>query len=336
MSVRFFSVIIPTYGFRPELSRCLVALFGQEGFESLVEEVLVCHQGPSAAEVQGAIERSVSIGRRRNVRFLEVPEPFALTRTRNFAARTAKGKVLVFLDDDTVVSEGFLGNLYDFYVSHEDAGAVGSNVQSVDCRTLSLPYIAFAKVFGLTRPTRDKCDFLASTENTFAFPLTRPICGGWLSGCGFSFWRSNFGSVRFDEKLSRYSFKEDLDFSFRLRRALKRKQKEMYVVPEVRVEHLQASGFRVTGTAISVMKEYYSWYLFFKDFFYLEDAVGRKLFNLFFFFWSRLGKLTLKVAEAVRYQQPSILLSSLQSLVVSLGHLRKIMLLDVGYVNKWL
>lgn len=332
----YMSIVIPVFGFRPELAKCLNALFTQENLGNVIGEILICHQGPSLENVTIVVNNIRTLHHSNLVKIVSVPKPLSLTHTRNYGVAISKFAVLLFLDDDTVVEDGLLAELTKFYTTHGDAGAVGVNVLSVDSRTLYLPYLALAKLFGLTQPTKNECNFLPTTENTFAFPLTRAIFANWLSGCAFSVRRDNCLKIRFDENLQRYSFKEDMDFSFRLKRYLKTVQQEVYLDPNAKVTHLQAEGFRITGVAMHILKEEYTWYLFFKDIYYAENSITKQMYYLAFFLWSRIGRIAVKTLEAIRYGEPQILLLSVKASLIALCDLSKIAALDVSHVSKWL
>jgi GT2 family glycosyltransferase len=270
------------------------------------------------------------------VRVVSIPEPISLTHTRNYAARLSKFEILVFLDDDAIIENGFLNEIAKFYEDHKEAGAVGANVLSIDTRTLSVPYVALAEVFGLTRPTKNRCDILPTMENTFAYPLVSSIVADWLPGCAFSVRTDNCLQVGFDENLKRYSFKEDVDFSIRLKKHLEKRNLEVYIDSAARVTHLQTQAFRITGASICVMKESYTWYLFFKDLYYPTGSITRRMYVLLRFCWSRMGRTALKLVEAISCREPQILLLSLISSAVVLDNLRKLVGLDVSYVHDWI
>ena len=51
-----------------------------------------------------------------------------MTASRNIGLTRASGEVIVFVDDDAFVHEGWLAALLAVYAEHSDAGAVGGRV----------------------------------------------------------------------------------------------------------------------------------------------------------------------------------------------------------------
>ncbi|MEM2145809.1 MAG: glycosyltransferase [Candidatus Jordarchaeaceae archaeon] len=326
------SVIIPTFGFRYELADCLEALLSQYTNQAL-GEILICHQGPFYENCVKIVEKISQKYNSKLVNIIRVPGPSSLTFTRNYAARIAKFPILLFLDDDAIIEKNFITEIAKFYSYCKDAGAVGGNVLSIDKRTLYTPYIVVAKIFGFTRPTENRFDILLTTENTFAYPFTRCVEAGWLSGCAFSVPVDKYIRIKSDEKLKRYSFKEDIDFSLRLKRYLRKENLKMYVIPTAKVRHLQAKGSRMTGFPLYLMKESYTWYIFYKDIYFVAASFKGKISSLAFFLWSRVGKMALKTAEALCERNPSIILYYTKSFIAVLYNLRKILSLNISFVD---
>lgn len=94
------SVVTVTYRAGPALLRCLDSLEGQDG---LVETILVDNGGggPEIDEARG----------REGVRVIQPAENVGFAAGCNLGARDARGDVLLFLNPDTVVSDGALQTL---------------------------------------------------------------------------------------------------------------------------------------------------------------------------------------------------------------------------------
>lgn len=94
------SVVIVAYNSGPALTRCLDSLRAEGG----EHEVVVVNNAERAAEIEDAAARS-------DVRVLEPGENLGYAGGSNLGAREATGDVLVFLNPDTTVGKGAIGEL---------------------------------------------------------------------------------------------------------------------------------------------------------------------------------------------------------------------------------
>jgi rhamnosyltransferase len=87
------SIIIPTKNGAKDIGACLGAVYSQRDVGQV--EVLVIDSGST--------DKTLEIVRRYPVRLEQIPaETFHHARTRNYAARLAKGEILVFLSQDAI------------------------------------------------------------------------------------------------------------------------------------------------------------------------------------------------------------------------------------------
>ena len=120
-----FSVIIPNWNGAHHLPTCLDALRRQTYPHF---EIIISDNG-STDTSQTLVTESYP-----EVRWLGLPENRGLAVACNEAARIARGDVLVMLNNDTEVEEGWLSALVESLVRHPDAGAVASKLLLFDRR----------------------------------------------------------------------------------------------------------------------------------------------------------------------------------------------------------
>ena len=85
-------------------------------------EIVVAFNGTSGADIERARSRI------QDVTFLASAVNLGFSGGNNFAARHARGEYLVFLNDDTIVEDGWLDALVDAADRTPSAGAVGSRI----------------------------------------------------------------------------------------------------------------------------------------------------------------------------------------------------------------
>jgi len=171
------------------------------------------------------------------------------TRQRNlgFDAVRPDSDLVGFLDDDVVLEEGAVEAMLRFWGS---AGAEvgGAAFNMANHPPLDWPVLKrsrLAESLGLY--ARRGGAVTASGFQTMIGPLARTEWTDWLPS-GASVWRREIvRDCRFDEWFGGYSYLEDLDFSYRVRKSFK-----LAVVAGARYSHLPAPGGRGGGYAFGL------------------------------------------------------------------------------------
>ncbi len=103
------SVVIPTFKRPDRVRRAVNSVLAQKGYHALIEIVVLDNdpQG-SARDVVNALASST----RGAIVYGHEPEP-GVANARNAALSLAQGKLIVFLDDDEVATEGWLKSLLE-------------------------------------------------------------------------------------------------------------------------------------------------------------------------------------------------------------------------------
>ncbi len=144
------------------------------------------------------------------VRYIYLPNgKNKMTQSRNLAIATAKGEIIAFIDDDSMVREGWLAHLVSSY-NAEDIGGVGGRV--ID--EIEVQYQLAAPIVGRVFPDGRVID-------NFALELNEVIEVDRLRGCNMSFRKQVFQRVgMFDNRYdaTAHSTFEDVDFCTRVKK----------------------------------------------------------------------------------------------------------------------
>lgn len=144
------SIVIVNYNVKYFLEQCLHSV--KKAIEGINAEVFVIDNNSvdgSCAHIRERFSWVKIIENRENVGF---------SRANNQAIRMAKGRYVLLLNPDTVVEEDTFEKCIAFMDAHEDAGGLG--VKMIDGsghflpeskRALPTPWVAFYKIFGLSR-----------------------------------------------------------------------------------------------------------------------------------------------------------------------------------------
>ena len=104
----FISIIIPSYNSQDTIEQCLSAIYGQENNDLNFEAIVVdCSPGD---EVDKIIEQ-----RYPDTIFIKKKKCLLPGISRNIGAERARGKLLLFVDDDVVLEKGALDRIWQYY-----------------------------------------------------------------------------------------------------------------------------------------------------------------------------------------------------------------------------
>jgi len=216
------SVIIPVYKGVVELKDCLRSLSASVATEPSFE-VIVVDDCPSEP-VLWALPNSgglIKIENRENLGFL---------LTCNRGASFARGRILCFLNSDTIVLPGWLANLVDALESRADAGLAGSLLVNVDGSIQEAGWSILANGWG--HPIGRGSGTL---DGRFTYRRTVDC----VTGASFAVSQETFQSLGGLDPLYVPAFYEEFDFAFR---AQERGLKVIYE-PKSRVIHLGSASY---------------------------------------------------------------------------------------------
>jgi len=209
------SIIIVNYNVRQFLESALnsitKALSGIEG------EIIVVDNA-SDDDSAGMVRRSFP-----KVIVIENTENLGFARANNIALKRARGRFLLLINPDTVVQEDTINTMLRFFENHPDAGLAGCKILNPDgsfqlpCRrSFPTPWVAFTKVFGLSR-VFPKSRLFGRYNLTFLSP-DETYAVDAVSGSFMMIRRDVYERIGdLDEMFFMYA--EDLDWCYRVNRA---------------------------------------------------------------------------------------------------------------------
>jgi GT2 family glycosyltransferase len=259
-----------------ELRRCLTSLAADyPGLEVLVVDASGDDASSAVcAELTGDL---MSITRVRAVPGLAAQRNAVLDH-----AEQRRADLLLCVDDDVVVEQGFVAAMLAAAEESPEVAAIGALV--VDEPLVRL--VAFKSAFLLWSRTPGRV--LRSGRNVIGHaaggPWPRRV--EWLSTCAIVLRPPHVRGLRFDERLQGYSYGEDLDFTFRLSRL-----HPLTVCRTARVQHLLSPSGRPDprGLARRRTELLHAW-------------VGEQRANglsTAWFWWSVLGEIALETLGAI-------------------------------------
>ena len=278
-----FSVIISTYNRSKELKETLSSILTQE--TTLPKEVLIVDDSDDG-ETERLFEdmRKEFEAKNINLIYIKNPKQKSLTVARNIGVEHSRGDVIVFLDDDVTLDKNFFAEVLYVYKNYPNVkGVQGFWGKNIKMTFLSQLLNTLKKFFLLSHYERDKCRVLPCFNQTYPYMLTGITRCQWLSGCNQSYVRSIFKEFRYDEKLLRYSFGEDLDFSYRV---YSKYSGSLFITPKAKLVHRGA--LKTLTEKLIYMQVVYSHYLFHKN-------MGYSTKNRLAFGWSRIGTVILNI-----------------------------------------
>lgn len=195
------SIVIPVYGKSDYTSRCLASI-QMLGSSAAFEVIVVDDNSPDDTE---SVLRKVS-----GIRIVSNQVNLGFVRSCNIGAGVAKGEFLVFLNNDTVVLEGWLDALIDTFVTHPTAGLVGSKLLYDNGAIQEAGGIIWSDGTGWNYGRHDK-------PGRPEFNYVREV--DYCSGASIAIRKNLFEQVGgFDERYIP-AYYEDTDIAFTLRKA---------------------------------------------------------------------------------------------------------------------
>jgi GT2 family glycosyltransferase len=194
------SVIVPTYGQVAFTLRCLASIADRP--TKLAIEVIVVDDawpGPDAAVLDLV----------RGIRLIRNPANLGFLHSCNKAAATAKGRYLLFLNNDTEVLDNWLDPMVALFRERDDVGAVGAKLLYPDGRLQEAGGIIWQDGSGWNF---GRLGDQASPEYNYVREVD------YCSGAALMVQRTVFARLNGFDPVFAPAYFEDTDLCFRLRR----------------------------------------------------------------------------------------------------------------------
>jgi glucosyl-dolichyl phosphate glucuronosyltransferase len=263
------SIIIPTLNRVADLGEALCSILDQT---ELPLEVLVVDSSNNN-ETETYIEGMSVVFKQKNVilRYVRNKRELSLTISRNIGASLSTAEIVFFMDDDIILDKNYVKNILKVYESHPTVkGVEGLAINwQLSSRIDNLLW-EMRRFFFLFSFERNNCRVLKSGNNTYPVPLTKIVECQWLCGV-CSYRREVFEKFQFDERLKRWAFKEDEDFSYRVYGEY---PGSLLITPEATFFHKYSDRARSSNKKVRYMIVIYGAYFFYKN---MPQTIGNKL-----------------------------------------------------------
>jgi GT2 family glycosyltransferase len=262
------SIVIAAYNRPGDLDEALASIRGQT---RPADEVLVVDDSTDDGP-ERVVRSHGEASRTPVIRYLRNPRGNHLTVKRNLGVERTSGDLVVFLDDDVVLDPGYLAAVVAFFERHPEAlGLQGHIALPPELGRRARLVNRFSRLFLLHYYELDGCRVLPSSHTTYPLRPQGPVACQWLSGCNMAYRRGVFDEFRFDEKLKRYAYVDDLDFSYRV---WKGHRGSLFLLPEARLVHKVSPVARTLKRETTYLRNAYSLYFFYKN---MNDSWKSKL-----------------------------------------------------------
>ena len=279
------SVVICTYGRSSTLFDVLKDLSKQK---IRPFEVIIVDQSPDSS-VKNTVEQ-LRKELKYNLCFTgaqSYPKSLTISRNIGIGEISKDSQIVMFLDDDVRLDINYIDAVLEVFDRYDAYGVTGY----LDQPKFIIPRIVniifhFASYRGRV---------LHSSEAESIAQIERETDVQWLSGCNMSYKKEVFNKLKFDEKLKRWSYKEDVDFSYRVYK----EYGKLYVTPDAKVIHLSDNTARIPKPYEVLMKLAYRLYFSKKHF-------PNSTKNSVLFWWSMVGTCIQEMFQGVGNEKGTV------------------------------
>lgn len=207
-------------------------------------------------------------------RLIQSESNLGFGKGNNLAVSQSRGKYVFFLNNDTLLINNAIFELYDFLEKNENVGIAGSNLYSIDNKpTHSFTYsqLNVTELKKLTKMKSILKFYLFKKRNDFNYSNTPISVGGDVLGASLMISRKDFDLLQgFDKDIFMYG--EETLLCYKLIHEL---NKKVYNVPNSKIIHFEGSSIKEKNKIISPKMAYElanGTYIYFKKAFGEVDA----------------------------------------------------------------
>lgn len=225
---------------KPELTiSCLTSLYHsyKEQFERNLFELLIVDNFSQDDSV-ALLEKELKTKKYKNVKVLPHKENNGFGGGNNFGERAAKGDVILFLNNDTVVGKG-LDAMLNFLLDHAEIGVVGGVLKD----THGNPQHSFDKFYDIFHVLL----LLLGMQRVQKQNVQNPKRVDWVKGACLMVQRDLFEKLGgFDEGIFMYT--EDMELCYRVHGVAK----EVWAFPDVDIAHKDQGSSNRTFAIVQI------------------------------------------------------------------------------------
>lgn len=265
------SIIIPTYNRVEDLNKCLDSI----RFQTILPKEIVIVDDSDNNEIQDLLEHIKIEFKEKSIflKYIRNKKEKSLAIARNTGIEYTAGDIILFLDDDVILDKDYIKQILKVYEKHPDALGVQGYITNIDFNRF---WNTVHKIDLSGHFERNKCRVQTSTDATYPYLLNDVILCQWLSGANHSYKRNIFQNFRYDENLKKYSYKEDVDMSYRI---FKVHPNSLFITPHAKLIHNLSKEGRIPNKMLLNMKQVYTLYFFYKN-------IDQNIINKMIFIWS--------------------------------------------------
>jgi glycosyltransferase involved in cell wall biosynthesis len=188
------SVIIPTYNRNKVLTETIESVLSQKfkSFELIIVDQSKKHNKQTTGFLNNMKDKRFS--------YYKISPP-SLPAARNFGLKKALGDVVIYIDDDVILDDGFIKAHYESYIKYKAVAVVG-------------------RIKEKNKPVSDKLLFLRKTSfgaGNFNYPNF--AYAETAQGCNMSYKKSLLKKIGgFDTNFIGNAMREESDVSFKIRK----------------------------------------------------------------------------------------------------------------------
>ena len=235
------------------------------------------------------------------------PAPRGLTVQRNVGIDRSSGDPVFFVDDDVWLDPDCHEQVLKEYERWGTTGRLGERPEQAAGRLggvratpkrparPSLPTRIYRRLFGIggwwpEASGKVRPGFYAEGVSDSAGVRKLEYFNGWF----MSYRREVFEHERFDEALSGYAYKEDIDFSYRVSRRY-----VLVQTPKARCDHLKSGASRLSSHQLQRMNLANQFYLH-------RKLMPQTAFHKAALWWAWIGLFILNAGKAVQTRDPGL------------------------------
>jgi glycosyltransferase involved in cell wall biosynthesis len=322
------SIVIPTYNRDEELKTAIESVLGQT---TPANEIIVVDSGNGIETKYIVLAYS---NRETNIVFKYLKNPVnSVSVARNIGVENAYGDIIFFLDDDDRFDAFYIEEILKVFSKYPEALIVQGNLEKRGPKSKKIKlwnnfWNKYAKFFYLCYFADNKKEILPSGKNIAPLSCDTIINCQWATGACLNTKKRLFNEFLFDNKLMKYSYGEDVDFSYRV---YKRYPQSIYLAPKAKLLYKGSFNKKSSVKRAVIMEKTYNLYFVSKNL--------SKPINYILFFWSELGMFLQDIILFVFFTGKDrkyylLRLSySLYAYYICIRHFLKIKNLDIEYIN---